>query len=181
MFFHAKEDVYIKYDTVPRMFDLGDGTSIDGFDNLTDEERVQYNFFPGVELIPPYDPELQYLSSLEYEIQADRVVGSSQVIDKVRSVEEIIAYLDGKLQDHYDAVAAVKQYGIPNVPPRVMCALRAGMIGSPFQPEGIAFGAWMDACNAKGYAIMSACLGGLRAIPTAPELIAEMPEMVWPQ
>ena len=92
----------------------------------------------------------------------------------------IIDDLNAALEKHYDSVAAEKKYGVPGVPPRVMCALRAGMVGSPFQSQGIAFGAWMDTCNAIGYQVMDDCLAGERTIPTESELISMMPPMVWP-
>ena len=49
-----------------------------------------------------------------------------------------------------------------------------------FQTEGIAFATWMDNCNAYGYQVMADCLAQLRTIPTVEELIAELPELIWP-
>lgn len=100
-------------------------------------------------------------------------------IDPVKANQSIESALTAALERHYDAVAAAKRYGAPPVPPRVMCALRAGMIGSPFQAQGIAFGAWMDTCNAIGYQVIDNCLAGA-PVPTEEELIAMMPQMVWP-
>lgn len=87
---------------------------------------------------------------------------------------KIIADIILELEAYYDEVAARKSYGAPPVPPRVMCALRAGYPG-PFQAEGIAFGAWMDECNAYAYQVQADVKAGLRGIPTGPELIAELP------
>lgn len=88
--------------------------------------------------------------------------------------DEIIKELTLELEAHYDAKAQVRRYDN-----RITCALRAGYAG-PFQTEGQAFAVWMDACNAYGYQVMQDVLAELRSIPTAEELIAELPEMVWP-
>ena len=87
--------------------------------------------------------------------------------------EEVIADLTRALEAHYDATAQTRRYDI-----RLTCALRAGYAG-PFQAEGTAFAIWMDTCNAYGYQVMADCLAGLRAIPTAAQLIAELPVISW--
>ena len=107
-------------------------------------------------------------------------IDGAWVHDAAAEQQGIIDDLNAALEKHYDSVAAEKKYGVPGVPPRVMCALRAGMVGSPFQSQGIAFGAWMDTCNAIGYQVMDDCLAGERTIPTESELISMMPPMVWP-
>lgn len=106
-------------------------------------------------------------------------IDGAWVHDAEAEQQQIISNLTAVLERHYDSVAAQKKYGIPGVPPRVMCALRAGMTGSPFQAEGTAFGAWMDSCNSIGYQVIDECIDGA-PIPTEAELIARMPEMVWP-
>lgn len=83
--------------------------------------------------------------------------------------------LTGALEKHYDATAQAKHYDN-----RLTCALRAGYPG-PFQAEGLAFGTWMDTCNALGYQVIADIEAGLRSIPTEEELVAEMPAMVWPE
>ena len=88
---------------------------------------------------------------------------------------EILLTLVAALEAHYDITAKERRYDS-----RLTCALRAGFAG-PFQAEGTAFAIWMDNCNALGYQVMADCLVGLRPIPTAEELVAEMPAMVWPR
>jgi hypothetical protein len=88
--------------------------------------------------------------------------------------DEIIAELTSALESHYDAVAQERRYDN-----RLTCALRAGYVG-PFQAEGQAFAVWMDTCNAYGYQVMQDVLAKLRPVPTAEELIAELPVMIWP-
>jgi len=87
--------------------------------------------------------------------------------------DEIIQSLTVALEFHYDTKAREKRYDN-----RLTCALRAGYTG-PFQTEGQTFAIWMDTCNALAYQIMEDVLAGNRAIPTAEELIAEIPELVW--
>lgn len=89
------------------------------------------------------------------------------------TVEQIIADLTFTLEQFYDARARERNYDN-----RLTCALRAGYPG-PFQAEGLAFAVWMDNCNAYSYDVMRSCLAGARAIPTAEELIAELPLLVW--
>jgi len=79
------------------------------------------------------------------------------------------------LEAHYDAAAQERNYDN-----RVTCALRAGMVGSPFQPEGLAFGVWMDTCNATAYQILAEVKEGKRAAPSKEEFLALLPALVWP-
>ena len=78
------------------------------------------------------------------------------------------------LESMYDRKAHERRYDN-----RITCAMRAGYAG-PFQAEGVAFGVWMDTCNAKAYVVMGKVLGGEIPQPTIPELLAMMPEMAWP-
>jgi hypothetical protein len=81
---------------------------------------------------------------------------------------------DIALTAHFNSVAAARHYDT-----YVTAALRAGYPG-PFQTEGIAFGAWMDSCNAQGYALIAAVRSGAKPIPTIADFIASLPAMVWP-
>ncbi len=78
------------------------------------------------------------------------------------------------LEGMYDARARERQYDN-----RLTCALRAGYAG-PFQAEGTAFAIWMDTCNATAYGLMAQVLAGEIPMPTIAELLAMMPELVWP-
>lgn len=92
----------------------------------------------------------------------------------VQSPEQIQQDIEAALNAHIDSVARAKGYDS-----RITATLRAGY-PNPWQAEGIAFGAWMDACYAKAFEIMTAVQAGTRAVPTEAELIAEMPQIVWP-
>ena len=86
---------------------------------------------------------------------------------------DTIRALTAALERMYDAEAQSRRYDN-----RFTCALRAGYPG-PFHAEGLAFASWMDACNAKAYAIMADCLDGKRGEPSEEELLREMPTMEW--
>lgn len=88
--------------------------------------------------------------------------------------EEIQESLTQALNLHLDSVAGQRRYDS-----RFTCALRAGFPG-PFQAEGLAFAAFMDACNMVGYTMMKRAKAGEIPTPTEAELIAEMPTIDWP-
>lgn len=90
------------------------------------------------------------------------------------TTDELVARYTAELEAYYDSKAKERRYDS-----RLTCTLRAGYPG-PFQTEGVAFAVWMDNCNVLGYAIMSDVLAGERPMPTVAELIAELPELVWP-
>lgn len=75
---------------------------------------------------------------------------------------------------HLDAVAQTRNYDN-----RITCSVRAAYPG-PFQAEGIAFGTWMDNCNATGYKMVADYEAWLIPLPTIAEMIASLPPMVWP-
>lgn len=59
-------------------------------------------------------------------------------------------------------------------------SLRAALINSPYYAEGVAYGEWMDLCNAKGYEILEGVLSGTIALQSETEFIAMLPVLVLP-
>jgi hypothetical protein len=116
--------------------------------------------------VPDYDPQTQQCMFVDGVWKVEAVAGKTN--------NEIIKELTQALEAHYDAKAQERRYDN-----RLTCALRAGYAG-PFQAEGQAFAVWMDTCNAYGYQVMRDILAKLQPVPTAEELIAELPTMVWP-
>ena len=95
---------------------------------------------------------------------------------EARPEAEVEAAFVAALEAHYDATARSRRYDS-----RYTCALRAGYAG-PFQSEGAAFAVWMDTCNAYAYSQLAAVQAGQRPPPASPAaLVAELPQMVWPQ
>ena len=116
------------------------------------------------------------------------------------------ADLGDDLPAHADLIALVRSKIVPYVPPpltpadiesamdqlfeqtakakrydsRATCALRAGYPG-PYQAEGLAFATWMDAQNAKAYALLAQVKAGKMPMPESVEAaLALLDPMEWP-
>ena len=92
---------------------------------------------------------------------------------------EALAQTQGALteavQAHMDAVARTHNYdGILS-----LCTYAASK-HTKFESEGAAGVLWRDACWAAGYQVIDDVHAGKRAVPTPEELVAELPEMIWP-
>lgn len=86
-----------------------------------------------------------------------------------------ISALTGAIQSHLDAKAKERNYdGILS-----LCSY-ATSTNPKFATEGQAGVVWRDSVWAACYSIMSEVTSGARSVPTAEELIAEMPTFVWP-
>ena len=99
----------------------------------------------------------------------------SPPVQPEKTPEEIYKELESAVDSHVDAVAKTKGYDS-----RITVTMRAGY-ENPWQAEGIAFGQWMDSCYLYCQQAQADILAELRPIPTKTELIAELPEMVWPE
>lgn len=86
---------------------------------------------------------------------------------KVTYEKALSDFLDKKAQERgYDTIHTA--------------ALRAALVNSPFHAEGVAYGDWMDACNAQGYSILAQVQAGTIPLPTEDAFIAMMPTLVLP-
>lgn len=145
-------------------------------DLLGDEYLATLSIVP--EVSPALDPETQTYDGVTVSATAVtknvRALTSEELAAKAQAEQDAtIQALTFALEQRYDEVAQIKRYDN-----RLTCALRAGYPG-PFQTEGTAFAVWMDNCNATAYQVMADCLQGLRPIPTAEQLLSEMPSAPW--
>ena len=97
-------------------------------------------------------------------------IAAEQAAQTQRALAEVEAAIDAYL----DSVA--QQYRFTD---RTRLALRAGY-PNPWQALGIAFGTWMDACNAQAAAGLQDFLDGKVPLQTPAEIIAQLPEFVAP-
>ena len=86
---------------------------------------------------------------------------------KSRLTSAIQSMLDDKAKERgYDSILSLCTY--------------ATSPAAKFAAEGQAGVSWRDEVWAKGYTILADVEGGERAIPTVDELLAELPDFVWP-
>lgn len=93
--------------------------------------------------------------------------------------ESLQQRLSEAVEDHINAVAAARGYGSKQMPPGLSARAYAGY-ANQFQAECIVFGQWVADCWGYCYQVWAAVQAGQRAVPTAPQLLAELPVMVWP-
>lgn len=90
------------------------------------------------------------------------------------SVEVKFAAIEAALDAHLDSIA--QQYRFAD---RTRLALRAAY-PNPWQALGLAFGTWMDTCNALAAQGMQDVLDGKIEVETPEQVIAKLPEFVAP-
>lgn len=93
------------------------------------------------------------------------------------TAEQIIAALTASVQSHMDSQARALNYD--DIKTAVTYADEP--VVQKFQAEGQAMRAWRSLCWVHCYAVIDAVTAGDRAIPTAEELIAELPPLVLPE
>ena len=98
-------------------------------------------------------------------------VAAQQALEQQMIINELTA----AVQNHLDARAKERNYdGI------LSACTYATSTDTTFRAEGQACVEWRDACWAKAYEVMADVLAGNRGIPTATELLSELPELSWP-
>lgn len=89
--------------------------------------------------------------------------------------KEIVVALTASVQVILDSTARQRNYdGILS-----LCSY-ATSLDPVFKAEGQAGVEWRDACWRMAYTVMDEVKAGMRDVPTAEELVALLPEMVWP-
>lgn len=145
----------------------------------TEEERNIFGLYLLHHRHPEYNRALQEIKPAAIVPIDGKYTQTYHVVDKVLSHEEKVQFFNNAFGDalieHFNATAATKQYD-----DYMKCLMRAGY-PNPWQKEAQAFGSWMDACNAKAYAIMNSITVGETKIPTSFQpFIDELPPMEWP-
>ena len=92
----------------------------------------------------------------------------------VPTAEEIQQQLTAAVQRHMDTTVQTKGYD--NI--HTACTY-ASSTDETFRAEGTACVAWRDAVWRKCYDILAEVKAGTRAVPTAEELISELPKLEW--
>ena len=102
--------------------------------------------------------------------------GNAWMKDETAERASITQTLTASVQAHMDSQARALNYD--DIKTAVTYANEPAV--PKFQAEGLAFREWRSLCWAHCYAVLAEVTAGNRAIPTAPELIAELPPLVLP-
>lgn len=111
-------------------------------------------------------------------LEAARMLGFHDVREHtgagIETDDMIFDRYDKALTKHLDDVARSYRYE-----DRKSFALRAGY-PNPWQAEGIAFGTWMDTCNALSYKLADDVRAGTVSLPSIEEFLDDLPIFVKP-
>lgn len=100
-----------------------------------------------------------------FTLSRPTVVASSPSVDEY--IVSVQGHLDGKARKrNYDGILSACTYATSTVP--------------KFAAEGQACVAWRDQVWSACYHILDEVQSGARSAPSIAELLAELPEMVWP-
>jgi len=107
--------------------------------------------------------------------------GMGWAINQQRYTIKITLDLETAVDTHIESVAASKGYGKSFSPQNATeaCMKYASFVNK-YQTEAIAFGNWIVAVWDVVYQVQADVLANLRPVPTAEQLISELPTMVWP-
>ena len=132
---------------------------------------------PGIGEVPytarEYDPEPQ--GRAIFAAAAAGEFGEVEVyVPPVPSDDQIAATLTRVVQLHLDGAAQARGYD------NILSACSYAAVENAFQAEGAAFLAWRAACWVHCQSVLTDCQEGLRPIPAAADLVAELPALVLP-
>lgn len=124
---------------------------------------------------PPFHPDLVWVEC-GAEVEQGWTLDGQTFAPPVSVPQEATKEsLTAALQAHLDATARERGYdGILS-----LCSY-ATSVHPRFGAEGQAGVVWRDAVWAAGYQVVADVEAGKRGIPTAEELVKELPKMVWP-
>ena len=109
---------------------------------------------------------MTWLNEAEVKTAKDKQVKAMAAL-KQSLTSAVQKHMDEKAKErNYDSILSLCTY--------------ATSTAAKFSAEGQAGVSWRDEVWAKGYAILADVESGARAIPTVDELLAELPNFVWP-
>jgi hypothetical protein len=127
-----------------------------------------------IEIPDPVAPE-DYSPDTHYMTEQD---DAPYVIYTMKSPEQIQALMLAKyeqaLDEHLDKAAQEDRWSN-----RFTFVARAGY-PNMWQQKAIAFGTWMDTCNAHAYQMLQDVIAGTIQMPTIEDFIAGLPEFTYP-
>lgn len=103
------------------------------------------------------------------EIAAVDVEYQALVFDETKTTYE------KALEEYFDKKANERGYTTIHT-----ASLRAALVNSPYHAEGVAYGTWMDTCNAKGYEVLDQVKAGTIPLPSIEDFILMLPVLVLP-
>lgn len=153
---------------------------VSNFYTLPDEVLATYGWYPYTHALPPsYDTMTEQLVP-GYLFDGTGVTADWQVVplspeEQAERAQQTIQTLGQAVKAHLDVTVQARDYD------SIISACTYATSAVPsYQADGLACVNWRDAVWPAVYAILAEVQAGNRAIPTAEELIAELPELVWP-
>ncbi len=153
---------------------------VSNFHTLPDEILLEYGWYPYIPTSPPTYNIMTERRVQNYSLSGSVVVTGWQVIpftaeEQAEQETQIIQSLGRAVKTHLDAVVEIRDYD------SIISACTYATSAVPrYQADGQACVNWRDAVWLYVYQVLDDVQAGDRAIPTAEELIAELPELTWP-
>ncbi len=159
-------EIAVKYDDVPISFRIDENTDIDGFNNLSDAEREEYNFYQIV-ITELENWDAYHTYELVLNVVEGKPVGEYIIIPV--SNDDWKRLLTQAVQRRLDRSAIAKGYD------SILAACSYATSTNPiYAAEGAACVAWRDAVWTKCYEML------VTPYPAEAELVSALPRMVWP-
>lgn len=153
---------------------------VSNFHTLPDDTLATYGWYPYTHTWPPsYDKATERLVQ-NFSFDGTTVNTSWQAVPLTAEeladiAQQTIQTLGQAVKDHLNATVQARDYDSI-----VSACTYATSAVSSYQADGQACVNWRDAVWPYVYQVLDDVQAGTRAIPTAEELIAELPELVWP-
>ena len=154
--------------------------NISNFHTLPDETLATYGWYPYTLVAPPAYNTMTERLVQDYALSGAVVVTNWQIVpltaeEQGERATQIIQSLGQAVKAHLDTVVQARDYD------SIVSACTYATSAVPnYQADGQACVNWRDAVWPYVYQVLADVQAGNRAIPTVEELIAELPELIWP-